>query len=204
MLTKAYLILLTWNRKEVEKMANNTATNVSTGKPNIAGAVFVGTIGSVTIPTDATTPLGEGYDCLGYVSEDGLENANEMTVAAIKAWGGAIVYRSLTELNDEFSLALIESENPHVLKNVYGDANVVVDEDENTISVDVKAEDPQEKVWIFELALRGQRKKRLVIPDGAVTSREPIVYNDEDAIAYGITVSAYPDSLGSSHKEYIA
>lgn len=181
-------------------MANN-ATNVSTGRPNIAGAVFVAPR-TITIPTSAKTALPDEAVCLGYVSEDGLENANEMTMSAIKEWGGAIVYRSLTELVDNFSLALIESENVDVLKTVYGDSNVTESDDE--IVVDVKADDPQEKVWIFELALRGQKKKRIVIPDGAIVSREPIAYNGKDAIAYGITVSAYPDANGSTHKEYIA
>lgn len=180
----------------------NTATNVSTGKPNIAGAVYVGTIGTATLPTDATTALGSDFVCLGYVSEDGLENNNEMDVSAIKAWGGMIVYRSLTELDDNFSLTLIESENLDVLKNVYGDANV--SESDGKITVDVKAEDPQEKIWVFELALRGGKVKRIVIPDGAITSRETITYNDTDAIGYGITVSAYPDANGSTHKEYMA
>lgn len=179
----------------------NTATNVSTGKPNIAGAVYVAPM-TATAPTDATSALGEDYTCLGYVSEEGLENNNEMDVSAIKTWGGAIVYRSLTELDDNFSLTLIESANVDVLKAVYGDANVT--ESDGKISVDVKAEDPQEKIWVFELSLRGGKKKRIVIPDGAVTARETITYNDEDAIGYGITVSAYPDAAGLTHKEYIA
>jgi len=180
----------------------NTAANVSTGKPNIAGAVYVGAIGTVTVPTDATTALGSDFTCLGYVSEDGLENNNEMEVSAIKTWGGAIVYRSLTGLDDNFTLKLLESENVDVLKAVYGDSNV--SETSGAITVNVKAEDPQEKVWVFELALRGDKKKRIVIPDGAITARETITYNDTDAIAYGITVSAYPDSTGNTHKEYIA
>ncbi len=178
----------------------NTATNVSTGKPKVTGGVWVAPLGS-TLPTDATTALDAAFVCLGYVSDDGLENANEMDVSDIKAWGGNIVYRSLTELTDNFSLALIESENEDVLKTVYGDANVTTDLDGN-ITVNVKAEDPQEQVWVFELTLRGGRARRIVIPDGAVTSREPITYNDSDAIAYGITVSAYPDSSNVTHKEY--
>ena len=183
-------------------MANNTATNVSTGKPNISGAVFVGTIGTAVVPTDATTPLGENYVCLGYVSEDGLENDTELSMNPIKVWGGAIVYRSLTEMNDTFALALLESENVDVLKTVYGDENVT--ENEGAIAVDVKAEDPQEKIWVFELALRGNKKKRIVIADGAITGREAIAYKDDEPIAYGITISSYPDATGSSHKEYIA
>lgn len=179
----------------------NTATNVSTGKPNISGAVYRAPLGTA-VPTDATTALSADYVCLGYVSEDGLENDNEMDVSAIKAWGGMIVYRSLNELNDNFKLKLIESENPDTLKAVYGDANVSVGVD-NSIDIDIKAEDPVEAVWVFELALRNSRAKRIVIADGAVTEREAITYNDSDAIAYGITVSAYPDSTGSTHKEYI-
>ena len=179
----------------------NTATYVSTGKPNISGAVYVAPKGT-TLPTDATTELSAAFTCLGYVSEDGLENNNEMEVSEIKAWGGVIVYRSLNGLNDTFALKLIESENVDVLKNVYGDSNVTED-GEGNITVNIVTEDPQEKVWVFDLALRGGRAKRIVIPDGAVTARETITYNDSDAIAYGITVSAYPDSSGKSHAEYI-
>lgn len=179
----------------------NTATNVTTGKPNIGGAIYTAPIGT-TLPTDATTALDNAFVCLGYVSEDGLSNNNELSVEAIKAWGGNIVYRSLTEMNDEFGLALIETENADVLKTVYGESNVTVDANGN-ISVDVVGEDPIERVWVFELALRGDKAKRIVIPDGAITSRDEITYNDSDAVAYGITVSAYPDANGSTHKEYI-
>lgn len=179
----------------------NTATNVSTGKPDIEGAVFVAPKGT-PVPTDATTALSSAFKCLGYVSSDGLKNNTEMSTTDIKVWGGAIVYRSLSELNDTFALALLESENIDVLKTVYGDENVT--ESNGTIIVNVKAEDPIENVWVFELALRGNKKKRIVIPSGAITSRDEITYSDEDAIAYGITISAYPDSDGSTHKEYIA
>lgn len=179
----------------------NVATNVSTGRPNIAGGVYVAPIGT-TLPTDATTELDSAFVCLGYVSEDGLSNSNDLTMSDIKEWGGAIVYRSLTEMVDNFGLALIESENAEVLKAVYGSKNV--SESGGAITVDVKSEDPEEKVWVFELALRGNKKKRIVVADGAVTSRDEITYNSEDAIAYGITVAAYPDANGSTHKEYIA
>ena len=180
----------------------NIATNVTTGKPNIAGAVYVASKGT-TLPTDATTALDlTKFVCLGYVSEDGLKNNNELTVEAIKAWGGNIVYRSLTEMNDEFALSLIETENTDVLKTVYGVSNVTVDGSGN-VSVAVVAEDPEEKVWVFELALRGNRAKRIVIPSGAITSRDEITYNDSDAVAFGITISAYPDSNGKTHQEYL-
>lgn len=179
----------------------NIATNVTTGKPNISGAVFVAPLGT-TLPTDATTALSSAFVCLGHVSEDGVENNNEMDVSEIKAWGGMIVYRSLNELNDNFALTLIESERVDVLKAVYGDSNVTVDASGN-VHVAVKAEDPQERVWVLQLALRNNKSKRIVIADGAITARETITYNDSDAVGYGITVSAYPDSTGKTHDEFI-
>ena len=179
----------------------NTAGYVTTGKPNIGGGVWVAPKGT-TLPTDATTALDTTkFTCLGYVSEDGLDNNNEMDVSAIKAWGGNIVYRSLTELTDEFSLALIETENVDVKKAVYGASNVSVDGSGN-VTVNVVAEDPTEMVWVFELALRNNTSHRIVIPDGAITARETITYNDSDAVAYGITISAYPDANGKTHIEY--
>ena len=178
----------------------NTAGYVTTGKPNISGAIWVAPKGT-TLPTDATTALDGAFVCLGYVSEDGLENNNELSVSAIKAWGGNIVYRSLDEMTDEFKFALIETENVNAKKAVYGDDNVTVDGSGN-ISVNVVAGDPVEKVWVFELALRNGVAHRMVVPDGAITAREAITYNDSDPVAYGITVSAYPDSSGKTHQEF--
>jgi hypothetical protein len=64
----------------------NTATNVTVGKPNVSGAVYRAPIGT-TLPTDATTALDPAFVSLGYVSEDGLSNNNELSVEATKAWG---------------------------------------------------------------------------------------------------------------------
>ena len=178
----------------------NTAGYVTTGKPKISGGIWVAPKGT-TLPTDATTALASAFKCLGYVSEDGLENSNEMDVSAIKAWGGNIVYRSLTEMTDEFKFALIETENTDVKKQVYGSSNVSVDGSGN-VTVNVVAEDPVECVGVFELALRNNTAHRIVVPDGAITAREAITYNDSDAVAYGVTVSAYPDANGKTHIEY--
>lgn len=178
----------------------NTAAYVTTGKPKVTGAIFRAPL-NTALPTDATTDLSNDYVCLGFVSEDGVENANEMDVSAIKAWGGMIVYRSLNELNDNFVLKLIESENVDVLEAVYGSDHVSITD--GVTHVEVIADDPEEAVWVIDLALRGDVAKRIVIKDGAITSREAITYNDSDPVAYGITVSAYPDSDGKTHDEYL-
>lgn len=180
----------------------NTATNVTTGKPNPSGSVYVAAKGT-TLPTNATTALDTTkYTCLGYVSEDGLKNGNEINVSNIKAWGGLIVYSSLDKFIDTFSLALIETLNVNVLKTVYGDSNVTVDGN-GKIHIVIKSEMPSEKVFVFDLALRDGTAKRIIVFDGIITSREEIAYTDSDAVAYGITITAFPDANGSTHEEYI-
>lgn len=178
----------------------NTATNVTTAKPNVSGAVHVAPIGT-PLPTDATSPLSDAYVGLGYVSDGGIGNSNDMNISTIKEMGGLVVYSSLDELADQFKFVLIEAKNIEVLKAAYGDANVT--ENNGTIHVEVKADDPQERVWIIDLVLRGGIAKRIVIFDGAVTARDEITYNASDPVGYGLTVSAYPDSNGKTHDEYI-
>lgn len=180
-------------------MGANTATNVTTGKPKVSGAVWVAPKGT-ELPTDATTEL-EGFTNLGYVSDSGLENSNDMNISTIKEWGGLVVYQSLDEFTDQFKLTLIEAKSVNVLKAAYGDDNVT--EDNGTIHVEVNAKDPQERVWVFELALRGGIAKRIVVPSGAVTGRDAITYTASNAVGYGLTISAYPDANGKTHDEYI-
>lgn len=180
-------------------MPNNTANNVTTGKPNPAGSVYVAPKGT-TLPTDATTALDNAFTCLGFVSEDGLSNSNEVSVSDIKAWGGLIVYSSVDEFTDTFGLKLIESLNIDVLKTVYGSSNVTVDGSGN-IKVKVNANSFDTKVWVFDLSMRDGTAERIVIENGSITSRDEITYNDSDAVAYGITITAYPS--GSDNDTHI-
>lgn len=180
--------------------SNVNASNVSTGKPKVTGAVFNAPIGT-TIPTDATTALDNAFDCVGHITEDGVTNEQELNTNEIKAWGGNIVYNPLTEFKDSFKFAMLETKNAKVLKAYYGDDNVTVDQD-GAISVSVGAKDMPERIWVIETLLRGGIKRRLVLPFGQVSAREAITYKDEDPIAYGITVSAMVDSQGNTHYEY--
>lgn len=179
----------------------NTVSNVTTGKPKTGGAVACAPIGS-TLPTDATTALDAAFKVLGYVSEDGLTNSNSASMNDTKAWGGDIVLSGLDEKPDTFQFTLIETLNAEVLKAVYGAANVTGTLTTG-ITVTANSTEPEAASWAFDMVMRDGAVKRIVVPNAKVTEVGDIVYNDTDAVGYEITITAYPDSNGATHKEYI-
>lgn len=181
----------------------NTASNVSVGKPKVTGAIYTAPLGTA-LPTDAVTDLAGAYIGLGYVSEDGVTNENKAETKDIKAWGGDTVSSEQTSKTDKFKYKLIEALNVEVLKAVYRSDNV-----SGTLStgitVHANSKPSTAAVWVIDIVMTDNAVKRVVIPEGKLTELEEIVYKDDDAIGYGMTISARPSSSanGDTHIEYI-
>jgi hypothetical protein len=175
--------------------------NVTSAKPKIGGAIFSAPLGT-PLPTDATTDLNAAFKPLGYVSEDGLVNANTASTDNLKAWGGDIVDTVQTEKTDTFTYTLIESLNIDVLKEIYGKDNVSGD---LTTGITIKAnsKELEQHAVVIEIILKGKVLKRIVIPNGKVTEVGEISYTDSDMVGYETTLNAFPDSDGNTHYEYI-
>lgn len=180
----------------------NTASNVSTGKPRVAGAIFVASVGA-TLPTDASGILAENeFAGLGYVSEEGVVNSTSPETSETIAWGGDVVLTVTTSKSDTYAFTLIESLNIDVLKTVYGDSNV-----SGTIATGITVKhnnaDVPEKAFVIDMILRDGNLKRIVIPKGKVSEVGDVTYTDGDAIGYETTISAMPDGEGNTAYEYI-
>ena len=181
----------------------NTVTNVTTGKPNVGGAIWRAPYGTA-LPTDATTALNAAFKCLGYCSEDGMTNNNTPSKENIKAWGGDVVLTTTTEKLDTFTYTLIEAPNVDVLKSVYGDANV---SGTLTTGITVRAnsDDQEPSSYVVELKIKGG-KKRIVIPYATLNELAEIAYQDNSATGYGVTLMAMAGGFeddNDTHKEYI-
>ena len=160
----------------------NTAANVRVG---VTGKVHTSAAG--TAPTDATTALS-GWTDLGYISEDGLTETPSVSTNDIKAWGGDIVRTIVTEHKVEFAFTLLET-SAAVLEVYYNDP------DADTSGWVVSRTDGLRQKWVFEV-IDGASLRRLYLPDGQVTGVDAITHATEEAIGYGVTITAYPDNTG--------
>ncbi len=179
----------------------NQAANVSVGKPKTTGSAHRAPLGT-TLPTNAKTALDAAFVGLGYLSEDGLVNANSPESDSIKAWGGDTVYNYQKAKPDTFSFTLIEALNPEVLKAAYGSKNVTGSLADG-LTVAANSSQPEDGVWVFEMILRGGVLKRVVLPCASVTELGEITYKDDEPIGYALTLSAMPDASGNTHYEYL-
>src|SRR5699024_65458 len=105
-------------------MANPSANNVAAAKPNAAGGIYYGPLGTA-LPTDASTELDEGFTALGYISEDGITPSRDVSSEQIKAWGGDVVAALVTDDAKSFEFTLLEVFSADVQKFVHGADNVV-------------------------------------------------------------------------------
>ena len=176
------------------------AKNVTVSKPKIGGAVYRAPLGT-TLPTDATTELNAAFVPLGYISEDGLTNANSPSSDKIKAWGGDTVHTYQTEKDDTFQFKLIEALNEEVIKAVYGDSNVTGSVKEG-LTLKANSSAAEDCSWVVEMVLNNVLK-RVVVPCAKITELGDIVYADEEALGYDVTLTATADAAGNTHYEYM-
>lgn len=168
-----------------------TVENVLVG----TGIALVAPTGS-TLPTDPTTTVDGAFNDLGGVSEDGLTQALNEDTTEIKLWDGSTARKLKTTFDLTFALTFLET-NPDVLAIYNGNYT----DETNFGSIEIKKATVR-KAWIFHM-IDGDNLIRIVVPDGEITGHGDVVYKNDQAVAYPVTITAYPDADGVNAYEYV-
>lgn len=163
----------------------NTAQNVRVAT---TGAVSFAPI-STTLPTDAVAALAATFKDVGYVGPDGVTQSIETDVTDITAWQNGDTVRKVQTSHDvTFQLVMLETKDI-TLQVYYADATATASK------VKVTGAQSPHNVVVIDV-LDDKHSIRIVLPDAQVTERGEIVYQNEEATGYDITLTAYPDADG--------
>ena len=182
-------------------MAKNNSANVSAAKPQVGGAIFWAPA-ETALPTDASTELDAAFECVGYVSTEGVTEKETRSYEKHAAWGGDTVASAQTEYVKVYSFKMIET-NATTMKIRYGAANVTVGEDGKVTQVKHNAKELPEGRWVIEMIIAG-RILRKVMPRGKMEEVGDITYNHSDLVSYDASIGLLPDENGDYETDYYA
>lgn len=156
-----------------------TADNVVVG---VTGKVYSGPTTS-TAPTSATSTL-TGFTDLGYVSTDGVSFTVDKTTNQIRAWQNAdLVRESITEGTVTYSFTLLETTQEAI--ELYFGATMTAGKIElNPVNTGGR------KSFVIDV-VDGAKVIRHYVPSGEILSVDAQTIQNGEAVAYGVTVTAY-------------
>ena len=176
----------------------NDKTKVIAGRPNPAGALWLGPTGTA-IPTDETTALNAALLAAGYLHKDGGAMKSLREVTTEQAWGGDTVLITETKTGVELTFTLIETLGSLANQVAYGSANVTTTAATALAGTKVAAKigGPIDDHWAGVIDLKnGIKKVRYTFSDGQVTTMDDVTFKDDSSVGYKVTISLLKDSAG--------
>jgi hypothetical protein len=171
---------------------NSAEVNVA-----VTGAVAVGPT-STTAPLDATTAL-TGTKDLGYVDEAGVTETRERSTTKLKAWQNADTVREVvTDASITYKFKLVQT-NADTVGLYYG---TTVDATDGSVVIKPAATGGRQ-AFVIDV-VDGTDYIRAWIPEGELTAVGDQTYASGEAIAYDVTITAYPATSlsGGSVKKF--
>lgn len=178
----------------------NDSTMVSLGKFKVGGYAYWAPAGTA-LPTDASTALSNAFKLLGYLSEDGLTITTDTDTTEVKDANGQTVMKVITSYAESYQFSMLEVLRVEAAKLRYNE-DAVTGSDK---SMTIKHQMPSDNgfVLVFEIAMTGNVKDRLVIGNGTRAEFGDRQVHAGDAQVYDVTVSANDMGNGVTAIEYI-
>ncbi len=144
------------------------------------------------LPTSTVATMPSSAEDLGFVSEDGVSIETDRGVEVIRDWNLDDVRQLLTEHSAILTFTII-SWTVEGLRAYFGSENV--DDSGNEITVRINSRDIANRGWIFNMKDLN-RKRRIVIPNGALESQGELTFLKSEQTPLEISVRALVDASG--------
>jgi hypothetical protein len=183
-------------------MATMSESQVTIGAASATGAIFVAPK-TATLPTDATTQLGEAFTLLGFTSDAGVQISESSSTETIRAWEGrAEVYNVRSEYTESISFTPIQC-NADVAKLTWGDDRVAVAETTGNLTISHHGGTLEPVAIVIETTPRAGIVKRYV-GTFQLTERGEVTMDGTQADGRQLTFNAIADAGGVTMREYVA
>ncbi|MFD7584194.1 hypothetical protein ACFV84_01975 [Kitasatospora sp. NPDC059811] len=174
------------------------ALNADAVRVALTGAAYAAPKGT-TAPTDATSTWPAGAVDLGWISDDGITESNSADTSEIKAWQhGQTVRKVISGSEMSFKFTCIET-SKSVLELYHKGSKIITTSGKSVLAI--KAPGSDRRMFGFDV-VDGNSHLRIVVPDGEVTEVGDIAYKNAEAIAYELTITAYPSADGTVAYKY--
>ncbi len=175
-------------------MASVDNVRIGSTEAAVGGGVHTFTGASPTLPTNATDTL-TGATSLGYISEDGVTEAQGTETEKIKAWqDNATVREVMTSHELTYEFVMIEMSDETMVE-FFGPGNTLANTQITGKSLPIKP-------YVVHV-VDGNKLIRLVIPKGQVVERQDRQFRASAAIGHGVKIQAYPDANGVKAYQYV-
>ncbi|WRS29609.1 phage tail protein [Actinomycetaceae bacterium MB13-C1-2] len=184
-------------------MGAPTGSLVTAPKPNTGGVMYGAPLGTA-LPTDATTALNVAFVKLGYLTSDGSTNEEEIESSEAVAFGGDTVLTMTTSRKETFTQAFLQTLDVDVLKEYYGQDNVVVEDGNPMVRHNAKSNG--KRSFVQEYLHSNGTIQRTVIPEGELFRSGGVQSQNGTPRSFESSITAYPSSQvdGDTARDYYA
>ncbi|SNY84028.1 hypothetical protein SAMN04244553_3589 [Nocardia amikacinitolerans] len=187
-------------------MALPSVQKIGAGTYNtVTGGILVAPLGT-TLPTTAAAAPDAAFKALGYVSEDGIEPQGERSVNAIKDWNADDIAQLQTGHSVRYGFTLYAAWDADVLKEIYGESNVVVTAPTASTGTLIKVTENGKvlplRSWIIDMA-DGGRKHRIVLPNAKISEVTQRPHVAGELNGFQVVIDAFKDATGQKAYHYL-
>ena len=189
----------------VQQVGRNRS-QVMTGAPDVkySGGFWIGdpVYDPEKFPKSATEDGKEaaarfGAVSAGFITREGVSESSDRSTDKILDWNLDVIDVVTNDFSTTLTVTFAESMNAAVLKFIYGDENVEVDEDKGEVYIRKTGDDLPTRSIMFDLKGKNGARGRGFAAEATVQTVGEIPYVKDGLIQYQTTIDVLSDVTGA-------